>query len=73
MTIVINGTEHEWSKAFVTYEEVAKLAGISGRPTINYEQPRRSRGMVASRELVPNGKVKVHNMTEFDVDITGGA
>lgn len=36
----VNGDEHEWPVVTIMYDEVVKLAGLTGSPTIMYKSPR---------------------------------
>jgi hypothetical protein len=40
MKIVVNGKELDFAGAQVSYEEIVKLAGKTGYPTVTYRGPR---------------------------------
>lgn len=46
MTIILNGRDLEVSAGLYSYEDLVKLAGKSGQPTMVYRAPNRENGSV---------------------------
>ncbi|MDF1817051.1 MAG: multiubiquitin domain-containing protein [Immundisolibacteraceae bacterium] len=74
VTIIVEGTPHEWPKGEITYEEVVKLEVPDYTPNSNitysvgYE---RGRGNKPEGTLSPGASVKVKGGMVFRVSETG--
>jgi hypothetical protein len=74
LTIVVNGTEHEWSKGTISYAEVVTLdvPDYAQHPERTYSV-KFTKGPNAKPEgiLAPGASVKVRDDMVFTVDDTG--
>jgi hypothetical protein len=74
LTIVVNGTEHEWSKETITYAEVVTLEvpDYAQHPERTYSV-KYKKGPSGKPEgiLAPDTSVKVQDDMVFTVDDTG--
>jgi hypothetical protein len=74
VTIVIEGTPHQWPKGEITYAEVVTLEvpDYPQHPEINYSVTyRRGHGDKPEGILPPGGSVKVKDGMVFNVSETG--
>ena len=74
VTIVINGTDHEWEKGEISYTEVVALAFPESKdhPEITYSvKYTRGQGEKPEGILAPGDKVKVKEGMNFRVTETG--
>lgn len=74
ITIVVEGTEHEWPKGDITYDEVVTLEvpDYSQHPEINYSvKYKRGQGNKPEGVLVKGDSVKVKEGMIFNVSETG--
>lgn len=74
VTIVVEGTEHEWPKGEITYEEVVTLEepGYANNPNITYSVTyKRGQGNKPEGTLVSGASVKVKDGMRFSVSETG--
>lgn len=73
VTIVINGTQHEWPKTEISYEEVAKLAfpDTYSPNTVYSIKYRNGHGEKPEGNLVKGASVKVKNDMIFTAKDTG--
>jgi hypothetical protein len=74
MTIVVEGTPHEWSKDEITYAEVVTLEvpDYAQHPNITYTvRYKRGQGNKPEGILAPNASVKVKDEMVFNVSETG--
>lgn len=73
-TIVVEGTEHEWPKEKITYEEVVTLEEpcFASNPNITYSVTyKRGQGNKPEGTLVSGASVKVKDGMRFSVSETG--
>ncbi|MBT3880916.1 MAG: hypothetical protein HOI47_05625 [Candidatus Scalindua sp.] len=74
VTIIVEGTPHEWSKGDITYEDVVTLEvpDYSQHPEITYSvKYKRGHGNKPEGILSPGGSVKVKEGMVFSVSETG--
>lgn len=74
VTIVVEGTEHEWPKGEITYEEVVTLEepNYASNPNITYSVTyKRGQGNKPEGTLVAGASVKVKDGMRFSVSETG--
>jgi hypothetical protein len=74
VTIVVEGTPHEWPKGDITYEEVVTLEvpDYAQHPEITYSvKYKRGQGHKPEGVLAPSESVKVKEGMEFSVSATG--
>lgn len=74
VTIIVEGTPHEWPKGDITYVEVVTLEvpGYAQHPEITYSVDyERGRGEKPEGILSPGGSVKVKEGMLFHVSETG--
>ncbi|MCA0360156.1 MAG: multiubiquitin domain-containing protein [Armatimonadetes bacterium] len=74
VTIVVNGTAHEWPKGEITYEEVVTLEvpDYPQHPEISYSvKYKRGHGNRPEGTLSPGGSVRVKEGMSFSVSETG--
>lgn len=74
VTIIVEGTPHEWQKDIITYEEVVTLEvpDYSQHPEITYSVTyKRGHGNKPEGILSPGGSVKVKDGMIFSVSETG--
>lgn len=74
VTIIVEGTPHEWPKDIITYEEVVTLEvpDYSQHPEITYSVTyKRGHGNKPEGILSPGGSVKVKDGMIFSVSETG--
>ncbi len=74
VTIIVEGTPHEWPKGEITYAEVVTLEvpDYPQHPEINYSvKYKRGHGDKPEGTLSPGGSVKVKERMEFSVSETG--
>ena len=74
VTIIVNGTPHEWPKGEITYAEVVTLEvpDYSQHPEITYSvKYKRGHGDKPEGILSPGGSVKVKEGMVFSVSETG--
>jgi len=74
VTIVVNGTPHEWPKGEITYAEVVTLEvpDYQQHPEITYSvKYKNGHGHKPEGILVPGGSVKVKEGMIFSVSETG--
>ena len=70
VTIVVEGTEHDWPKDEITYEEVVTLEepGYANNPNITYSVTyKRGQGNKPEGTLVAGASVKVKDGMRFSV------
>ena len=74
VTIIVEGTPHEWPKGEITYSEVVTLEipNYAQHPEITYSvKYRRGHGNKPEGVLSPGGTVKVKEGMIFSVSETG--
>ena len=74
VTIVVEGTEHEWPKDEIGYTEVVTLEvpDFAQHPEITYSvRYKRGHGNKPEGTLVPGARVKVKDGMIFNVSETG--
>jgi hypothetical protein len=74
VTIIVEGTPHEWPKGVITYAEVVSLevSNYSEHPEITYSvKYMRGQGHKPEGILPPGGSVKVKEGMIFNVSETG--
>lgn len=74
VTIIVNGTAHEWPKGEITYEEVVTLEvpDYPQHPEISYSvKYKRGHGNRPEGTLSPGGSVRVKEGMSFSVSETG--
>ena len=74
VTIIVEGTPHEWPKDEITYAEVVTLEvpDYAAHPEITYSVTyKRGHGDKPEGVLVPGGSVKVKDQMVFNVSETG--
>lgn len=74
VTIIVEGTPHEWPKDDITYDEVVTLEvpNYAQHPEINYSvKYKRGQGNKPEGVLVKGDSVKVKDMMVFNVSETG--
>lgn len=74
VTIIVEGTAHEWTKGEITYEEVVKLEvpEYPQNPPFTYSvKYKRGQGNKPEGILAPGAAVKVKNEMIFNVSETG--
>ena len=74
VTIIVEGTQHEWPKGEITYEEVVTLEvpDYAQHPEITYSvKYKRGHGDKPEGILSPGGSVKVKEGMVFSVSPTG--
>jgi len=74
VTIIVEGTPHEWPKEEITYEEVVTLEvpDYAQHPEITYSvKYTRGQGNKPEGILSPGGSVKVKDGMIFNVSETG--
>lgn len=74
VTIVVEGTEHEWLKGDISYEEVVTLEvpDYAQHPEITYSvRYKRGQGNKPEGTLAPGASVKVKEGMIFSVSETG--
>ena len=72
VTIVVEGTEHEWPKDEITHPEVVELEFGEYSPNITYSVTyRRGHGNKPEGSLAPGASVKVKDGMIFNVSETG--
>ena len=74
VTIVVEGTEHEWPKDEIGYAEVVTLEvpDFAQHPEITYSvRNKRGHGNTPEGTLVPGATVKVKDGMIFNVSETG--
>ena len=74
VTIVVNGTQHEWPKGDITYAEVVTLEvpDYAQHPEITYSvKYKNGHGDKPEGVLSPGGSVKVKKDMIFSVSETG--
>jgi len=74
VTIIVEGTPHEWPKGEITYAEVVSLEvpDYSEHPEITYSvKYTRGQGNKPEGTLPPGGSVKVKEGMIFNVSETG--
>ncbi len=74
VTIIVEGTPHEWPKDIITYEEVVTLEvpDFSQHPETTYSVTyKRGHGNKPEGILSPGGSVKVKDGMIFSVSETG--
>jgi hypothetical protein len=74
VTIIVNGTSHEWTKAEITYAEVVTLdvPDYALHPEITYSvKYKRGHGHRPEGVLPPGGSVRVKEGMVFSVTPTG--
>lgn len=74
VTIVVEGTEHEWPKGDISYSEVVALEvpDYSQHPEITYSvRYKRGQGNKPEGTLAPGASVKVKEGMIFSVSETG--
>jgi len=74
VTIIVEGTPHEWSKDEITYAEVVTLEvpEYAQHPEITYSVTyKKGHGNSPSGVLSPGGSVKVKEGMVFNVSPTG--
>ena len=74
VTIIVEGTPHEWPKGEITYAEVVTLEvpDYAQHPEITYSvMYKRGDGNKPEGHLVPGGSVKVKEGMVFSVSPTG--
>lgn len=72
VTIVVEGTEHEWPKEEISYEEVVKLEVANYNPSVTYTvKYRRGHSNKPEGILAPGATVKVKDGMIFNVAETG--
>ena len=74
VTIIVNGTSHEWTKAEITYAEVVTLdvPDYAKHPEITYSvKYKKGHGHKPEGVLPPGGSVKVKEGMVFSVTPTG--
>lgn len=74
VTIIVEGTAHEWPKEEITFAEVVTLEfpDYPQHPEITYSVTyKRGHGNKPEGVLVPGGKVKVKDGMIFNVSKTG--
>ena len=74
VTIIVEGTPHEWPKGEITYEEVVTLEvpDYAQHPEITYSVKfRNGQGHKPEGTLPPGGSVKVKEGMIFNVSETG--
>jgi hypothetical protein len=74
VTIIVEGTPHEWPKTDISYEQVVTLEvpDYAQHPEINYSVTyRKGHGEKPEGILAPGASVKVKDRMEFNVSETG--
>jgi len=74
VTIIVEGTEHEWPKGEITYAEVVTLEvpDYAQHPEITYSvRYKRGQGNKPEGTLAPGASVKVKEGMIFNVSETG--
>jgi len=74
VTIIVDGTPHEWPKTEITYAEVVTLEvpDYAQHPEINYSvKYKNGHGSKPEGTLSPGGSVKVKEGMIFSVSPTG--
>ncbi len=74
VTIIVNGTQHEWPKGEITYAEVVTLEvpNYAQHPEITYSVTyKNAHGHKPEGILTPGGSVKVKEGMVFSVSETG--
>lgn len=74
VTIVVEGTEHEWPKGDISYAEVVTLEvpDYAQHPEITYSvRYKRGQGTKPEGTLVPGASVKIKEGMIFNVSETG--
>lgn len=74
VTIVVEGTEHQWPKEAISHTEVVTLEvpDYAQHPEITYSVTyKRGQGNKPEGTLVPGGSVKVKEGMVFNVSETG--
>jgi len=74
VTIVVEGTEHEWPKGEISYAEVVTLevSNYAQHPEITYSvRYKRGHGSKPEGTLSPGASVKVKDGMIFNVSETG--
>ncbi len=74
VTIIVEGTPHEWPKDEITYEQVVKLEvpEYPQNPPLTYAVTYSfGNGNMPDRTLTPGGSVKVKEGMVFSVSETG--
>lgn len=74
VTIIVEGTEHEWPKEEISYAEVVTLEvpDHAQHPEITYSvRYKRGQGAKPEGTLAPGGSVKVKEGMVFNVSETG--
>ena len=74
VTIIVEGTPHEWPKGAITYAEVVTLEvpDYAQHPEITYAvKYKRGKGNKPEGVLVPGGSVEVKEGMIFSVSETG--
>ncbi len=74
VTIIVEGTEHEWPKGEITYAEVVTLEvpDYTQHPEITYSvRYKRGQGNKPEGTLAPGASVKVKDGMIFNVSETG--
>ena len=74
VTIVVEGTKHEWPKEAISYDEVVTLEvpDYAQHPEITYSVTyKRGQGNKPEGTLVPGASVKVKEGMVFNVSETG--
>jgi Multiubiquitin len=74
VTIIVNGTSHEWTKAEITYAEVVTLdvPDYAQHPEITYSvKYKKGHGHRPEGVLPPGGSVRVKEGMVFSVTPTG--
>lgn len=74
VTIIVEGTEHEWPKHEITFAQVVTLevSDYAAHPEITYSVTyKRGHGEKPEGVLVPGGSVKVKDKMVFNVSETG--
>lgn len=74
VTIIVEGTEHEWPKAEISYAEVVTLEvpDYAQHPEITYSvRYKRGQGAKPEGTLAPGASVKVKEGMVFNVSETG--
>ena len=72
VTIIVEGTPHEWPKDEITYEEVVTLEVPNYSPNITYSVGyERGQGNKPEGSLSPGASVKVQDGMIFRVSETG--
>lgn len=74
VTIIVEGTEHQWPKDDITYEDVVTLEvpDYAQHPEVNYSvKYKRGQGNKPEGVLVKGDSVKVKEGMTFNVSDTG--